>query len=374
MQSNAPDNGTKVLAISIVIALLGVGAGAYFAVTSGRTTTQTVVSNTATSTVTLTTITTTAFTISGGQGQPKVSTINVGGAPQGFAFNPTNNKVYVALENSSSVAVINGTTNTLLTMISLPKGSEPIALAYDSSNNMVYVASNNASAIFVINSADDALGSPIAVSHATDDIAVDSTTNVLCAVSVADYVYFVNTSTNSVITLQSDTGWMDNAHAVAIDTLKNGVFVGAYFGKGRAVAGLHFVNGSSPYSLIRTLNITGGQIDSVGINPNTGTLYVAAFKANSVNAVSESGKLIANITIPSPYGVAVDPQSNLVYAVSSGSNTLYVISGSTYSLLGTVTVGNGPVRIGINTNTNRIYVSNQLDGTISVIDGTSLLF
>jgi YVTN family beta-propeller protein len=54
-------------------------------------------------------------------------------------------------------------------------------------------------------------------------------------------------------------------------------------------------------------------------------------------------------------------------AVLAVASTLAVAQ----SVVTTITVGTVPLGVGVNPNTNRIYVSNQYDSTVSVIDGAT---
>jgi YVTN family beta-propeller protein len=72
-----------------------------------------------------------------------------------------------------------------------------------------------------------------------------------------------------------------------------------------------------------------------------------------------------------PRGIAVNSDTNRIYVANIFDNTVSVIDGTTNTVIDTVDVGNGPNGVGVNPATNRIYVTNLLDGTVSVIDGTT---
>jgi YVTN family beta-propeller protein len=78
-------------------------------------------------------------------------------------------------------------------------------------------------------------------------------------------------------------------------------------------------------------------------------------------------------TIPvglNPDGIAVNPNTNMIYVANSAANTISVIDGTTESVVRTIQVrGDNPRGIGVNPNTNIIYVANALSGTVSVING-----
>lgn len=66
--------------------------------------------------------------------------------------------------------------------------------------------------------------------------------------------------------------------------------------------------------------------------------------------------------------VAVNPQTNRIYATNLGSGTVTVIDGASNQPIATVNVGSNPGVIEVNPTRNRIYVANG-DSTVSVIDG-----
>ena len=68
-----------------------------------------------------------------------------------------------------------------------------------------------------------------------------------------------------------------------------------------------------------------------------------------------------------PLGVAVNPVTNTVYVTNEGDGTVSVISGSTGTVTGTIPVGTGPRGVAVNTVTNTAYVANFFDNTVSVI-------
>jgi YVTN family beta-propeller protein len=69
-------------------------------------------------------------------GSAVVATIPVGTSPFGVAYDPYTNEVYVSNENSGNVSVIDGTT----VVANLVVGPDPTGLAYDPANQAIYVA------------------------------------------------------------------------------------------------------------------------------------------------------------------------------------------------------------------------------------------
>jgi len=73
----------------------------------------------------------------------------------------------------------------------------------------------------------------------------------------------------------------------------------------------------------------------------------------------------------SPEGVGVNTATNKIYVANANDDTVSVIDGSTDTVVDTVAVGDSPEGVGVNTATNKIYVANAGDDTVSVIDGST---
>jgi len=72
----------------------------------------------------------------------------------------------------------------------------------------------------------------------------------------------------------------------------------------------------------------------------------------------------------SPEGIAVNSVTNKIYVTNTGDNTVTVIDGATNGTT-TVPVGSGPRALAVNATTNKIYVANTISNNITVIDGVS---
>ena len=72
-----------------------------------------------------------------------------------------------------------------------------------------------------------------------------------------------------------------------------------------------------------------------------------------------------------PYGVGVNVDTNKIFVANNENNTVSVIDGLSNQVLDTIPVGQSPYEIAVNPNTNKIYVTNQGSNTVSVIDGNS---
>jgi DNA-binding beta-propeller fold protein YncE len=135
----------------------------------------------------------------------------------------------------------------------------------------------------------------------------------------------------------------------------------------------------------------GGFLVAAAVNPATGTLYVASplgdvfvIDAAGCNAVTTRGctRPVRKIKdSQGPQALDVDTATDTVYAANNGSgngNTVSVIDGATCNGTDgsgcgqtphTLTVGSGAWWAAVDQASDTIYVANNNDGTVSVIDG-----
>src|SRR5258706_10716 len=85
-----------------------------------------------------------------------------------------------------------------------------------------------------------------------------------------------------------------------------------------------------------------------------------------------AASVIATVPVGvNPFGVGVNPTTNLIYVSNQNSNNVSVIDGITNTVVATVGVGNIPNGVGVNPNTNFIYVANNSSNNVSVINGNT---
>ena len=73
-----------------------------------------------------------------------------------------------------------------------------------------------------------------------------------------------------------------------------------------------------------------------------------------------------------PAAVAVDSSSGVIYVANSTSGTVSVISGFISTVTGSITVGTGPEGIAVSLVNGTVYVTNSAGTTVSVISGSLL--
>jgi len=260
--------------------------------------------------------------------------IATNGGPGDVAVNPNTNKIYVADEGFYStrpqfypnhiVFVINGSTNNLISTITV--GTGPYGIAVNPNTNKIYVANLDSNTVSVIDGLTDAVTNTITVGTKPTSIGVNPNTN---------KIYVANLDSNTVSVIDGST--------------------------------------DAVTSTITGFSGPGG----IAVNPNTNKIYVA----NSENGVLlDIDGATNNITNSIFVGngsseIRINPISNKIYAEVDGAyesgGTVSVVDGSTDTFMQAIQVPTGPRGIDINPILNKIYVSSYNDKAVSVIDGSS---
>ena len=242
-----------------------------------------------------------------------------------LAVNTATNQIY-ASNGTNTVTVIDGATNSTTTV---PVGAPVKVLAVNPVTNMVYVGEQ--SNVVVIDGATNST-TTLAVPGAVA-LAVNTTTNKIYAVdnSAPSAITVIDGATNGTTTLAVPGG------ALAVNTTTNKIYV---------------AGGETCGSLPNSCNYIVTVIDGATNNTSTVTVQTAAL------------------------AVAVNAVTNEIYVVNQAETNpnvaahVTVIDGATNNTT-TIPVGNGPNAVAVNATTNTIYVVNSVDGTVTVIDGST---
>ena len=98
--------------------------------------------------------------------------------------------------------------------------------------------------------------------------------------------------------------------------------------------------------------------------------YVANQASGTVTVINGATNSTATVTVGNqPSAVAVNPVTNKAYVANYADNTVSVIDGSNNTTL--IGVGTNPIALAINSRTNKIYVADQGSNDVMVIDGVS---
>ena len=252
--------------------------------------------------------------------------------PESVGANPTTNEIYVSNNgyatysyqppyNGNTVSVINGATNTVTTTINV--GTNPLGVAVNPSTNKIYVSNSDSNTVSVIDSTTNTVLSTIQVGSFPLTVAVNPSTN---------RIYVSNYASNTVSVIDGAT-----------NTVVSTIPVGSY-------------------------------PSGVDVNSNTNKIYVTNTQGNSVTVIDgTTNSIVSTIPIGSsqPGGIAVNPVTDKIY-VGLGNGTITIIDGATDKIIQMLSLGKVPAGIGVDTNTNKIYIAaSGASDSVFVIDGRS---
>jgi YVTN family beta-propeller protein len=283
------------------------------------------------------------------------STVSAGSIPNGVAADPVTNKVYVATSGiDSNITVIDRSTNTTFM---LTAGNNPGPVAVNPVTSKVYVGNTGDGTVTVIDETTSGTSS-VTVGSQPSAVAVNAATN---------QVYVTNQGAGTVTVIDgasSNTTTVtvgSTPSAVAVNAATNQVYV-TNQGDGTVTV----IDGASS----NTTTVTVGSTPSaVAVNAATNQVYVTNNGGSSVSVID--GVTNATTTVPvgtHPVALAVDPAANEIYVANQSDNTVTVIDGGT-NATSTDAVGSQPYAVAVNSVTGKVYVSNHGDGTLTVMDG-----
>jgi YVTN family beta-propeller protein len=145
--------------------------------------------------------------------------------------------------------------------------------------------------------------------------------------------------------------------------------------------------GSNEVSVIDAGNRTviatiplGDSVTGIAADPATHRVYVANFFNNAIAVIDEATNLVVgHIDVSAaaigfgggvPLGLAANADTHRVY-VGLGGGSVAVIDETTDAVVGKIVTGGTPTGVAVNRITNRVYADDQDLGRVFVIDGTT---
>ncbi|MEU9163701.1 YncE family protein [Streptomyces sp. NPDC048424] len=292
----------------------------------------------------------------------------------------------------------------------IPVGPKPIGVAVDVHNH-VFVTSSGAHHVSVIDSSTNAVSATIQVGLRPESVAADPQFGV-CVANGGNNTMSVIDRFNAVIATVNMGGPLGppfNAVRVAVDHLMGRAYVTNRLSDRVAIIS---ISGDPSFVVPDFIDVPGPL--GVAVDPASHRVYVTQPDFNRVSVIDPATKEVIT-TIPvrqQPAGIAVDPQRHRVYVANSGFKTVsaidiaaggtaaggiadidvgagpecvavdsrgdvYVthpdglvrlIDAGTDSVTARIAVGSQPAGLAFESHSNRVYVANSGDGTVSAID------
>lgn len=290
--------------------------------------------------------------------QTLLGTVPTGYMPVALDVNSVTNKIYVANTNGNSVTVIDGATNSAVTV---GAGWAPSAVAVNNVSNKIYVANANSNTVTVIDGTNNTSAS-VGVGSQPMAIAANPVTN---KIYVSNYhgntVTVIDGATNSTATVPAGSF----PEALAVNQITNQVYVVNCGG-----ANVTVIDGATNST---STVAAGADPEALAINRQTNQIYVANYTTDTLTVIDGATKLTTTLNVgQGPSAVAVNPLTNQIYVANEQSGSVTLIDGATLSVINTVAVGSNPNTLQVDPVTNKAYVTNYLwFGTVTMIDGVS---
>lgn len=240
-----------------------------------------------------------------------VTTVPVGGSPSAIAVNPITNQIYVANNQSSSVTVIDGASNSKSTV---PVGSGPIHVAVHPLTNKVYVTNSQDGTVSVIDGATKKVTATVPVGQSPKMATVNEKTN---------QIYVANSGSNNVTIIDGASNATNTVpvgnqpYAIAVNKKTNKVFVTNFLGRTVTV-----IDGAS-LSLTHLPTSFDDYPQKLAVDEGNNKIYIAALNSIMViDGVTNTLTKLANAGNASD--ITVNPATNQIYATETNNQLMTI--------------------------------------------------
>jgi YVTN family beta-propeller protein len=283
-------------------------------------------------------------------------------------INPITNKVYVTHSLNNSISIINGVKDDLLKTINV--GKNPIRIDAGYNTKEVFVINRGSNSLSIIDGSKDTVINTLKIAgNRPYDIEINPQIKSAYVTNIGDFRGVVN-----VIKYEEEEDYKyiqvgNKPIDIAVNPKTNKAYV-VNNGDGN----VSVINGTTN-EWIKDIDV-GDRLLGVAVDTDTAKVYVThKSPLPSVSVIDGNNNdtiLKENITVgKDPIDIAVNPTTKKVYVVNNGDDNVSVINGTTNEWIKDIHVGKKPVRIDIDTKTNKIYVTNNGSNNVSVINGTT---
>lgn len=273
--------------------------------------------------------------------------------PRAIVFSPATKKVYAVNTELGAVQIYSDGSKQAHRV---PVGADPVSIAVNPANGRVYVANAGDGTVTVLDGSSDAIVATVPIGSHPYSIAVDGATGrVYVTHTFGDQLSILDGATNSTSNLK--TGSSD---LIAINSKIGTIYLLGYGGPVKVLdaASQHF-----------TERPVGKHAWGLTLNDATGAAYVTRIENADVAVVGSASA--APIRFPAgeiPCAMAVNSKTNRLYVANYGDNTISVIDATTGQRTATIPVGHHPKAIAIDATLNLVFAANTSDDTVTVVD------
>lgn len=297
-----------------------------------------------------------------GSNDAEIASVQVGGAPDGIAYDPARGEVFVANTGSDTVSVINDTNDSVVATIRV--GSSPDAVAFDNETDSVYVADvnpyPNAGALSVISSTNNTDWTtiqltgydPEGLAYADGQLFVTER-----GAGRVEYVYGSNNTLGGGISVGSQP------IGIASDAARDELYVANL-----ASSSLSVISGAS-HSVVAWIYPTSAEPDGVVYDSASGHVYSTDNQNDLVIVIDASNNsIIGNVSVGYlPEAIADDPTDATVLALAWGSDDAWAISTRSQTVVDVFGSGPTPDGIAYDSANGNLYVAEDYQPTVLAV-------
>lgn len=267
-----------------------------------------------------------AGSITGISGTKLVGTVNIGGSPVALVVDAPQNQLYIADAARKQVLIYNATSGALLTK--LPTGLPPAAMAVNLATHNVFVACNGSSdSVVVIDGTQNQIVKTVAgLPAGSTSISVDPVSNVATLASPTANMYTVINVANGYSVLEEPADPGADPLVTAYDPGGLGAFFLADTGDGN----IFFSDGSGVISLGNAYQTHISGAGALVLSPTTNQMALAypagdfVYIIDLLNPLFTSNYHFVQVGLH-PTGIAFDPLTNRVFVTNAADNTVSVV-------------------------------------------------
>ena len=293
--------------------------------------------------------------------QRVIATIAVGQRPIYVAADEKTNHIYVSNQAEDTVSVIDGATNRVLATLNV--GRDPNGIAVNSETNTIYVANLTSGTLSIIDGTSLRVSS-LWLGSSPAKVAVDSFTSRVF-VTLEDSNGFLDVVDGKSVKIIAAIPVPPYPLGVAVDSGAHRSYVADFL----CGCGQISVVDNKTNKVVNTIHLHGASmVVGVALDPRNNFLYAADENKGFYAIDRSSGKVLGHVSDHTyPNEVTAIPGTTLAVEPDSASDRAVFVDASTFAVKKRVPVGKFPTGVAVNAATNRVYVVNKLNNTVSVI-------
>ncbi len=268
---------------------------------------------------------------------------------------------FIARRDEDIVQVID--TKTQMTLANISVGDEPIQTLISPSGNRLFVANLSSAEVFIIDTSTFQIMSRIATESQPLDMALAADGSTL---------YISNSGAASVTAIDLVTDAISiiptkdvapGPHGIAVSGTNNMIYITdinndqvlAYTATGKLLAQL-----SVP-----------SQPRSLAINRESARLFVTSFSSSNlaiINVISNEVTSILSLPVSGTFAAAVHPRGHKLYLTAHQDNAVVIVNLQNETILKTLPVGSDPRALAFSPTGDRLYITSSMSDQLIVVD------